>query len=78
MGAPISSSVMFSRGDNFLDFPFTTLEDKHLPKMASLRWEHFFFVRRLQFIYKGGNIENGRVASLEGVPIHLQVNIYQG
>ena len=67
MGTPQSFPAMFSKGDNFRDFPFAYLEGAVFPK-----WNLLSFLYEMTPIYMEGNNENDKIAFLESASIRLK------
>ena len=68
---------IFAKGDNFPDFLFAFVDSIVLPKCSQLLMVRISpsgansFLPELTSIQKGDKNKNGRVASPESVPIHL-------
>ena len=71
-------SAIFTKGNNFGDFLFSTLGNKIFPqwdlilKLRICSSRSKFFPLRVDPLQKEGKNENERVASPESVPIHLK------
>ena len=75
MGTPSCNSAIFSKGDNFCDFLFASVDAEQLQKwgqhfnkrVCSYRSKFFLLIKRP--LHRREENENGRVASLNGVSL---------